>query len=447
MTVARPEVGRAEPFALPARQSFALDNGMRVTLVALGMLPTVHVELVLRAGAINEGAGETWLSRLVAAYLKEGTANRSAAELADAVAALGGRLDVSAGNDRTAASATVLSASGPDLVRLLAEVVREPALPASELERLRGDLRRSLDLSLAEPSILTRAVFHAALYGGHPYGRVLSDPATIDGFDIEAVRGFASAQLGAARAHLYVAGRFDAEAMSEAVREAFEGWPAGDPPLDAPPEAGSERRIHLVDRPGAEQSTLSIGLPAPDPSHEDYDALIVTNALLGGAFISRITTNIREDKGYTYSPRSSLAVHRRDAYWVQSADVTTDVTGASLHEIFGEIDRLRAEAPPSEELETVQNYVAGSFLMRNATPSGVIDQLAFLDLHDLDESYAAGYIERVYAVTPAEVQRIAVEHLRPDEMTIAIAGDRVAIEEQIAEYGEIVAANPATPDR
>jgi predicted Zn-dependent peptidase len=442
VTAARPEVGRAAPFTLPAHDSLTFDNGMGATLADLGVVPKVHVELVLRAGAADEAAGETWLSRLVAEYLKEGTSVRSSGEFADAVAALGGRLRVDAGDDTTRIGATVLSDAGPELVRLLAELLREPLLPESELERLRGDQQRELGLALAEPSLLTRATFHRALYGEHPYGRVLPDATTIEGFDIGAVRGFVEGQFGAARAHLYVAGRFDAPAMAGAVRDAFDGWNAGEPPRSAPPPASSERLIHLVDRPGAEQSTLYIGLPVPDPSHEDYDALLVTNALLGGAFISRITTNIREDKGYTYSPRSAVSVRHRDAYWAQLADVTTVVTGPSLHEIFGEIDRLRAEPPPPEELEAIQNFVAGAFLLRNATPNGVIEQLAFLDLHGLDESYAAGFVERVYALTPDDVQRIAVDHLRPEEMTIAVAGDRKAIEEQLGEYGEIVEERP-----
>ena len=134
-----------------------------------------------------------------------------------------------------------------------------------------------------------------------------------------------------------------------------------------------------MDRPGAEQSTIRLGLPAPDPSHEDYLPLTVVDTLLGGAFMSAITLNLREDKGYTYSPRSTIAVHYRDAYWMHASDVTTAHTGDSLHEIFAEIDRLRAEPPSVEELEGVQRFMAGGMLVRNATPAGLLGQLGFLD--------------------------------------------------------------------
>ena len=438
MTAVRPTVGRPAPFELPERTTVVLDNGLEVTLVGTGSIPKVDVRLMLGAGGLYEEPGRTWLSELVAQFLKEGTAHRSANELAEAVAGCGGQLHVDAGDDTATVRAQVLSEFGPEFMGLLGEVVREPLLPDSELPRLTADLRRSLDLARAQPNVVTMERFRAALYGDHPYGRVLPTVDSIDALSMDHVRSFVEQHVGAARARLYVAGRFDAAAVMAAVHEAFDRWPPGPAPLPAPPEPRSERAIHLIDRPGAEQSTVYLGLPVLDPSQPDYVPLVVTDALLGGAFMSRITTNIREEKGYTYSPRSSISVRYRDAYWVQVADVTTDVTGASLHEIFAEIDRLRAEPPSAEELDGVQNYVAGSFLLRNSTPGGVLDQLDFVDFHQLGEGYASGFIDRVYALTPEDVQRMAVTHLRPDEMTIAIAGAAEEIAGQIEPYGRVV---------
>ena len=133
----------------------------------------------------------------------------------------------------------------------------------------------------------------------------------------------------------------------------------------------------------------------------------VTNALLGGSFGSRITRNIRENKGYTYSPGSSLSSRVGDAYWAESADVVTQHTGASLREIFLEIERLRSEPPSAEELRGIQNFLAGTFVLQNSTPGGIIGQLRFMDLHGLERSYLENYVRNVYAVTPADVQRVA----------------------------------------
>ena len=435
---ARPTVEAPAPFRLPASTELTLDNRLQATLVPFGSIPKSYVRLVLRAGGLNEPAGRSGLAVLASRFLKEGTEELDAAALAERVAGFGGRLATLADDDVTVIEAQLLSEFVPDFLELLGQIARRPRLPAGELERLRAELLRELAVAGAEPETIALERFQAALYGDHPYARVLPATADVEALTIEDVRAFVVGELCAGRARLLVAGRFDAAATETALRAAFEGWAAGPAPLVAPPSPTSERAIHLVDRPGAEQSTIRMGLPVPSPSHPDYLPLSVTDTLLGGAFMSRITANLREDKGYTYSPRSTIAARYRDAYWMQAADVTTADTGASLHEIFSEIERLAAEPPSAEELEGVQKYMAGSFLVRNATPAGLLAQLAFLDFHELGDRYAEEYVDRVFAVTPEEVRRLTAEHLRPEAITIAIAGDAAGIREQIEPYGRIV---------
>ena len=205
------------------------------------------------------------------------------------------------------------------------------------------------------------------------------------------MRDFYTGNFGAARAHVYVVGRFTPADMEKAIRDAFSGWAAGPAPVLTPPRPTSTRGVHLVDRPGAVQSTLIVGVPVIDPSQPDYVPLVVTNTLLGGYFSSRMTTNLREDKGYTYSPFSQLSSRQRDTYWAQNADVTTAVTGPSLKEIFFEIDRLQAEPPTAQELQAVKNYAAGTFVLLNSTRGGIINQLQFVELHGLPETYLRDY--------------------------------------------------------
>jgi predicted Zn-dependent peptidase len=186
-----------------------------------------------------------------------------------------------------------------------------------------------------------------------------------------------------------------------------------------------------------------LGLPVANPSDPDWIAQGVMNTLLGGSFHSRITSNIREDKGYTYSPFSQVSARYQDAYWVEVADVTTDVTGASLKEIFYEIDRLQSEPPSEEELRGIQNYMAGTFVLTNSSPSGIINVLRFLELHGLDRSYLTDFVQNVYAVTPEEVSRVAREILDDERMLVVIAGDVAVITDQVRPYGEI--EGPASP--
>ncbi len=438
-----PSVGSRAPFRLPPVERSETGGGLGLQLVEIGGVPKATVRLVLALGATAERPEQRWLAQLLSDYLKEGAGDFNASELADQVSRMGGRLRVHADDDTFTISSAVLSDYAPDFLRLLGDIVRTPLIPPSELGRLTDDLRRNLDLLVAQPSALAAATFRRALYQEHPYGWLLTSPQAIDGFTAGSVREFWAHGASPRGASLSVAGRFDADAVRRATDRAFGDWTGGSPPVVRPAVPTSGRAIHFVDRPGAEQSTLAIGLPVPDPSHENYVALSVTNALLGGSFYSRITLNIREDKGYTYSPRSQIASHPGIAHWVETADVTTAVTGAALTEILQEIERLAATAPTPDELEGIQNYVAGSFVLRNATAAGVLDQLAFLDLHGLPGEWAEHYVERVIAVTAEDIQQIAREYLPHEEMAIAVVGDREVVGEEIARFGPVSEVSPA----
>ncbi len=433
----RPVVPPLESSALPARRVETLAGGMTVTLVPAGVVPIAAIRVVVRAGSADVPAGRTWLDRLVQDYLGEGTESRDAETFAGALAALGGRLDIEGDEHTTTISTEVPSEHAPAAVTLLAELARAPRFPEGSAKRLLEDLERTLDIAGSQPQWLAHAGFRRAVYGDHPYGRVLPTSEGLATLGFRDARDFWHERAGLASTTLMAAGLFDEDAVLEAARRGFEGWGAGSRSSVAPSEASTTRSIRIVDRPGAEQSTLQVGRPVPAPGHPDYVAFEVLNSLLGGSFYSRITLNIREDKGYTYSPRSSISSRPGDAYWVEAADVTTNVTGASLREILGEVERLRAEPPSEEELAGILNYVAGSFVIRQATPGGILNHLEFLDLHGLDVSYSASYVARVREVTPAEVQRLAQEYLDPAGMPIVIVGDRSQVEEQVAEFGPV----------
>ena len=429
-----PPPGKPKDFKLPARREFTLDNGMSVTLVPYGTVPKVTVELGIRTGNIDEGPKQTWLADLTGDLLTQGTASHSATEIAEAAARMGGSLDVNVAEDRTNVGGDVLSEAGPEMVALIADVVRHPTFPENEVARLKGDRERRLSIARSQPQQLAAEKFREVLYGDHPYGRLFPTPEMLQGYTVEQVRAFYDANFGAARSHLYAAGRFDEKALEAAVRRAFADWKRGTPPSAKPPKPRSGRAVYEIDRPGSVQSTLNVGLPVIDPSHADFIPLLVTNALLGGSFSSRITSNIREQKGYTYSPNSQVSVRYRDGFWVEVADVTTKDTGASLKEIFHEISRLAAEPPSPEELKGIQNYLAGTFVLQGSSRTGIIGQLEFVDLHGLPEDYLTGYVRKVYAVTPVQVQQMTAKYIRADSIAIVVVGDRKVVDEQVAPF-------------
>ncbi|WP_141331863.1 pitrilysin family protein [Myxococcus sp. AB025B] len=428
---APPAPAAPKPFDVPQRTSFKLDNGLEVSLLPYGDMPKVAIQLVVDTGNIHEKADETWLFDLAGKLLKEGTTTRSAAQVAQTAAELGGELEVGTQQDQSHVSLEVLSEFAPKAVTLVADVVQNPAFPASEVERLKGDLIRELAVFRTMPQMLANEVMAKALYGDHPYGRQLATEEQLQRYTREQVVKHYEANVGAARSRLYVVGRFEPAEVEKVVREAFGGWRAGPARVKNVPKQQVAKSVQFLDRPGSVQSTVRVATKALPPTSEDAVTLEVLNTMLGGYFSSRVTSNIREKKGYAYSPYSAVSEHVEDAYWVQNADVTTANTGDSLKEILKEVDTLRKTPPPAEELRDVQNYLAGAFLLENSSRMGLIYKLRYVDLHGLPETYLKDYVSRVMAVTPEQVRAVAAKVLAQDAMTIVIVGDMKVVKPQL----------------
>ena len=432
-----PKPGEPRDFRVPEARRFTLDNGLQVALVPWGGMPKVRVTLTIRSGNAFEKSGEVWLADLTGDLIREGTTTRTATEISTEAARMGGGLAISVASDTTTIGGDVMSEFGPQFAELVADVTRNPKFPEAELPRLKTNLSRNLAVGLSQPQQLALQKFRSVLYGDHPTARVFPTEAMIAGYTLAQVKAFHEATYGASRSRLYVVGQFDGAAMEASIRKGFAGWTKGTPPVSEPAKPSSVRAVHLVDRPGAPQSTIILGMPTIEPSSDDFVALTVMDALLGGAFGSRITRNIREDKGYTYSPYSEISTRYRDAYWAENADVTTAQTGLSLKEIFSEIDRLQTEPPDVKELTGIKNYLAGTYVLQNSSRGGITAQLQYVDLHGLPATYPNTYVKKVYAVTPQQVSEVAKKYLRDDQATIVIVGDRKAIEEQVKPFGTI----------
>jgi predicted Zn-dependent peptidase len=253
----------------------------------------------------------------------------------------------------------------------------------------------------------------------------------INSYTVAMVKDFYEKNFGAKRSAIYVVGKFDEKAVTAAINSTLTKWKTG-PAVSYPdvPTAAAPDTL-LVDRKGAPQTTLMVGLPVVTPNHKDYVPLLVANSLLGGSFGSRITSNIRENKGYTYSPFSAIQNRKGSALWYEQADVTSEHTVDALNEIEKEIKRLQMEPPSKEELAGIQNYEAGIFVLQNSTPGGIINQLNFLDLYGLDDSYLNNLVKNIYAVTPEKISEITKKHIQYDKMTKVMIGDKQAVQQQV----------------
>jgi len=429
---APPEGSAPKDFVIPGKKESALPNGMRTTLVQYGDIPKVYVSLIIKTGNVHEKSNQIWLADLLGKLMNEGTTTLNATALAKKAAGMGGEIGVNVGADQFTVYGSALSEYAPELVRLIADVTLHPALPVSEIDRLKTDMKRNLAVAKRRPASIAQEQFNKELYGNTSYGIMYPTEQMLDDYTIADIKKFYEENLGAKRTVLYVAGKFDEAATAKAAATAFSKWKTG-PDISYPPITTSSAAVtKIIDRKNAPQTTIMMGLPVITPKNPDYLPVTVMNSLLGGSFASRITSNIRENKGYTYSPSSSVSIHPTAAVWFENADVTSEHTIDAINEIKKEITHLQTEAPSKDELLGIQRYMAGIFVLQNSSPSGIICQLNFIDLYGLGESYLTNRVKNIYAVTPEQVTDLTKKYLAVDKMTTVMVGDEAAIKAQEA---------------
>lgn len=432
-----PKGGEPKDFNLPTKSTYTLDNGLKITKVQFGNVPKVNIQLKIRVGNINESENEVWLADITGDLFIEGTKKYTVDQIADKAAEMGGEVTVGTGMDQTTIYGNVLSEFAPDLIVLLSEIIQNPTFNEKSIDKLKKNYLRTLSIQKSQPQNIANETFRKSLYPNHPYGRLYPTEEMINSYDKNKIEAFYQNNYGAQRAHIFVSGIFDEKTLDDAIKEQFNSWEKGPEVYINVPPKQTKKDLLIVDRKDAPQSTIYLGIPVVDPSNPDYIKLSATNTLLGGYFSSRIVRNIREDKGYTYSPSSQISSRYKDSYYVQVADVSTEVTGAALKEIFYEINRLQDEAPPDEELDGIKKYIAGIFVLQNSSRGAIIGQLNYVDFHGLEDDYLNTYVKKIYSITPEEIKDMATKYLKDDEMTLTIVGDKAKVEKQLSEYGDL----------
>ena len=426
-----PSGGKAKDFKLSDKKTATYSNGLKSTLVHYGTLPKVSVSLIIKTGNAHENTNQVWLADLTGRLLREGTSSMDFAAISKKAAMMGGSLNVSVGLTQTTISGNVLSEYAPEFIKLISSLVMEPAFPASELERLKTDYKRRLITQKNVPQAQATEKFFAAMYGDTRYGKTFPTEEMINSYTVDMIKDFYNKNFGAKRSVLYVVGKFDEKAVADAINGSLTKWKAGPDVWYPEVKANIAKDTILLDRKGAPQTTVIVGLPVVTPDNKDYIPMLVTNSLLGGSFGSRITANIRENKGYTYSPFSTVQNIKGSSLWYEQADITSEHTVDALMEIEKEIKKLQVEPPTNEELEGIQNYSAGIFVLQNSTPGGIIGQLNFLDLYGLDDSYLTNYVKNIYKVTPEQVTSMTKKYIDYDKMVKVMIGDKTGVEKQI----------------
>jgi zinc protease len=429
-----PKAGPAPQFTLPQGEAFKLANGLSVIHHYNPALPLVAARLVVKSGADADPEGLPGMAGFTAQMLEQGTASRSAPQIADEIAQLGAFLSSSSTHDASSVSLVALKSNFAPAFDVLADVVQRPAFPNAEVERQRADRLGALAQQRDNPEAVASAAAAGALYGArHPYGyaRLGTEPA-INGTTREDLVGFWRRHYVPANAALVVSGDITRDELKALAESRLLGWAKADPLPAAPGEPSTTKaRLVMVDKPGAPQTALRVTSIAAARTTPDYPALQVMNAALGGLFSSRINNNLREDKGYSYGMFSAFRYDRTPGPFVVAGSVRQDATGPSVAEIFKEVRGMRDSVMRPAELAGARDSQILSLPVQFETNAGIGASLADTFVFDLPLDYYRELPAQFRRVTAQDVRAVARKYLAPEQMVVVAVGDRAKIAAQL----------------
>jgi zinc protease len=441
----RPAVPAPPPVAPPPFARRTLANGMRLLAAPRPRgVPLVDALFVMRGGAALDLPAVAGRATLTGALLEEGTATRSATDIADDLEQLGARLSVSTGWDAWTIALHTLEPALDEALAVVADVIAHATLPADGFARKRAEQHAEWLQDRSEPAVLAHECLQRSIFGpAHPYAAPLyGSDSTLAALQRADAADLRAAAMTPAQTFIAVAGAFDVDDLATRLERRIGQWRAGSAaspqPAPAAPAGGASATaggpmIRIVPRPGASQSEVRVGCAGPPRSTPDYFPLLVMNTVLGGAFSSRLNRTLREEKGYTYGARSAFAFRARGGPFAVSVAVLTDATADTVAIIHREIGRMCTEPVDGAELDRARRFLARGLPRLVETGELHALQLARMELHGLDDGFLADYVARVLAVDAEAVLAAAQRHLTASALHVAIAGDAARIEHGLAD--------------
>lgn len=426
------------PFNIPKPFETTLPNGLKVVIFEDSRLPLVSFRLAFPLGDVYDPADGIGLTSAVTSMLDEGTENRTSKQFADEVERLGANVSANSTSDNTIIAASALSLYSTDILELLADIVLNPTFPESELNLYKQNTIEGLKFQRSQAGFLADEQTARILYDSHPYGIVSPTAADIEKLTSEKLAAHHKKMFTPNNATLIVVGNLEKENLLKEIEETFGNWQKGDfetAKFSAPPERQT-KTMTIVDRPGSAQSNIVLANIAIDRASPDYFPVLVMNQVLGAGASARLFMNLREEKGYTYGAYSSFDTRHQAGSFEATAEVRTPVTGDSLKEFFYELNRIRDEKVPAQELQDAKNFLTGVFPLRAETQEGLTNLITSQQLYNLPEDYLQTYRENVSAVTEEDVARVANKYITPEKIAIVIVGDAEEILPQVKIYAE-----------
>ena len=417
-----------------------LPSGLNAMAVRRANVPRVEVRLRIPTGTSRPGDGAR--ERLLAATMTSGTSESDSVGLAERLQALGAGLDASAGVEEVVLAGSVLANRLPLYLELLGEVLTDAQYPRDEVELHQARIRQELTILRSQPTVLAHHALFARMYPKHPYGRDLPEPEAVEAISAQALKRWHRRRVAPAGSSLVLVGDLKPDTALDKAAAALAEWTGGEPAAGVPPVDDIEPGpSEVVDRHGAVQTNIRLGGPALDRSHTDYAALSVANMIFGGYFSSRLVTNIREDKGFSYSPRSGIEHRQQASQLVVGAEVATNVTVPALAEIRDELTRMTRAPVSDAELDAAKRYLVGSIALSIQTQAGLASTLASLAAYGLGVEYLRDHPKRLEQVTVEKVQDASQRFLAIDGLVTVLVGDARIIQSAVEALDEVELAH------
>jgi zinc protease len=394
---------------------FTLDNKVPVYAMNAGAQDVVMVEWVFDAG--NWYDKQPMVAATTNFLIKNGTTSKTAYQINDFFEFHGAYLNRSCYNETASITLHCLSKHLETLLPVVREIIETSIFPEEELAIYIQNQKQRLSVNLQKCDFIANRLIDEYLFGiNHPYG-TYSNAEDYDALNTDAIKAFYKQYYLNGSCKIFVAGKMPTgyEAM---LNKAFGTLPLhADTPVvvEHPIVAAAQKKVEIINDENGVQGAIRMARPFPNRHHPDFQKAHVLNTLFGGFFGSRLMSNIREDKGYTYGIHSYFQNHVHASAWMISTEAGRDVCTATITEVLKEMELLRNELVDIEELDLVRNYMIGSLLGDLDGPFKLIGLWKNYVLNGLDENYFYKSIETIKSVTPQELQRLANTYLQPDE--------------------------------
>lgn len=427
----------AQTIQIPKSTVYKLKNGLQVTLVEQHAAPLVEIRMRIPAGIVQEPEGKEGLSRFTGELLTQGTTKRSATEFAAALDQIGAQLSATAVQDFLAVSLSTLARHSGPALDLMADCVLHPAFVDAEIERTRQRLLAAIQQEGEDPGHLAEVAFWQTSFAGDPYGRRADGgEASLSAITPAEIRAFHQANVIPAGAVLVAVGDFKTSAMKSEIDRRFGAWKGGAAAPKPAPAAMTKDNFVIVNKPQLTQSQIQIGYPGVPRGHQDEAPLQVAAAALGGGFTSRLLEALRVERSLVYTVSfQSLQQGRAGVARVVTA-TKTPTTRQAIAVTIAEIARFKTEGPSEDELGRVKSYLSGSIARSLQSPADIAQSLASAAFYGLPPDYLARRVEKIRAVTAADVKRVSQEHLADGDRTIVLVADAAAVRDSLGAFGK-----------